>query len=76
MMGTYDGNVYAEDIPANLRLPNSFQEAIARFRNSDLAREYFGNRFVDAYAGTRQAQLDQFSAMVTDRELERFFELV
>lgn len=72
----FEGSAYDMDIDPALKLPGSFAEAIDRFRRSPLARGYFGNDFVEAYAGTRQTQHDQFAAMVTDRELERFFELV
>ncbi|MGO4560249.1 glutamine synthetase family protein [Mesorhizobium sp. 2RAF21] len=72
----FAGNVYAVEIPEALRLPTSFAESIARFRGSAYARKYFGDAFVNAYADTRKTQLEQFSALVTDRELERFFELV
>lgn len=71
-----EGNAYDNKTPEALRLPGSFAEAITRFRGSAAARRYFGDGFVDAYADTRTAQLEQFAAMVTDRELERFFELV
>ncbi|MFC7050001.1 glutamine synthetase family protein [Emcibacter nanhaiensis] len=70
------GNAYEAEVPEALRLPGSFAEAIERFRGSSVARSYFGDMFVDAYADTRAEQLHQFAAMVTDRELERFFELV
>jgi glutamine synthetase len=50
-------------------------EAIERFEASAFARDWFGDRFVDAFASTRRSQLDQFRAKVPDVELERFFEL-
>ncbi len=71
-----DQNAYENDPPEHLKFPGSFAEAIGRFRQSAEARQFFGDAFVEAYADTRQAQLEQFAAMVTDRELERFFELV
>jgi glutamine synthetase len=72
----FEGNAYEVEIPEALRLPGSFSESIERFKGSAHARRYFGDGFVDAYADTRRAQHDQFAALVTDRELERFFELV
>jgi len=70
------GNAYDLETPEALRFPTDFKEAIQRFHNSKEARAWFGDAFVDAYAGSRTTQLEQFAAMVTDRELERFFELV
>ena len=40
-----------------------------------VARELFGDTFVDHFADTREWQEREFRALVTDRELERFFEL-
>jgi glutamine synthetase len=71
-----DNNVYAAEVPEELRLPADFATAIKRFRQSPHARDYFGDTFVEAYADTRAAQLAQFNTFVTDRELGRFFELV
>lgn len=70
------GNAYKMEIAESQRLPAGFDAAITRFTESDLARHYFGDAFVDTYAGSRRAQYEQFQAMVTNRELERFFELV
>lgn len=53
----------------------SMPEAIERFRNSDLARDWLGDRFVDTYSAGRQGQYDAFRAKVPDVELERFFDL-
>ena len=69
-------NAYDLETPEALRFPTDFKDAIQRFHTSEQARAWFGAAFVDAYAGSRMTQLEQFAAMVTDRELERFFELV
>jgi glutamine synthetase len=42
---------------------------------SSVAREVFGNDFVDHFGGTRQHELRQFEEAVTDWELERYLEL-
>lgn len=68
-------NAYSAEIPAELRFPATFAEGIQRFRASKPAREIFGDAFVDHYADTRAWQEQEFRALVTDRELERFFEL-
>lgn len=67
---------YDMDIPAEHAIPGSLREAIDRFSGSAVARQVFGDGFVDAYADTRRTQLAQFNATVTDAELGRFFELV
>jgi glutamine synthetase len=53
----------------------SMPEAIARLRGSDFARDWLGDRFVDAFSATRQSQHDQFAKKVPDVELQRFFDL-
>jgi glutamine synthetase len=70
------GNVYLQDIPENLRFPASFSEAIDRFGNSAAARELFGDKFVEFYAESRSAQDRDFRTLVTDAELQRFFEYI
>lgn len=70
------GNVYKKmsEIPDALKFPNSFGEAIYRFDRSAVAREIFGNAFVDTYVASKYAQEQEFAALVTDVERQRFFE--
>jgi len=65
----------ADEVPQERRFPNDLTEAVKRFRTSRLAREVFGDDFVEMFAGTREAQAREFARMVTDKELERFLEL-
>ena len=64
-----------KDRPKEQRFPTGFADAIERFQKSEVAREAFGEDFVEMFAGTRRAQLREFNKMVTDKELERFLEL-
>jgi glutamine synthetase len=57
-------------------LPRSLQDAIARFRQSELARRWLGEEFVAHYAGTREWECRQFEKAVTDWELARYFESI
>jgi glutamine synthetase len=68
-------DAYAAEIPARLAFPGAFRDGIDRFRASTVARELFGDAFVDHFADTREWQEREFRTLVTDRELERFFEL-
>ncbi len=63
-----------KNIPAELRFPEGFAQAIDRFSGSTAARKLFGDDFVEMFAGTRAAQLREFARKVTDKELERFLE--
>ncbi|PHH70662.1 hypothetical protein CDD82_6993 [Ophiocordyceps australis] len=59
------------------RLPPTLAEATARFaRKSSIAREVFGDEFVDHYAGTRQNEVRLFGEAVTDWEVKRYIETV
>jgi glutamine synthetase len=68
------GNGYGQ-VPDALAFPRTMPEAISKFRVSTRAREWFGDRFVESFAATRQSQLDYFARKVTDAELHRFFDL-
>lgn len=52
----------------------SMPEGIERLRKSELATEWFGTRFAEAFASSRQSQYDAFRSKVPDVELERFFD--
>ena len=68
------GNAY--DITEAPPLPRSLPEAVERFQASALAREYFGEEFVDHYARMRQWEVETFQRAVTDWEQRRYFEQV
>lgn len=53
----------------------SMPEAIQRLQGSALARDWLGDRMVDSFAATRNAQHDAFRKKVPDVELARFFDL-
>ena len=66
-------NVGAEKIP---RAPRSLIETTRVFRQSDVARDWFGDAFVDHFAATREWEWRQWQDAVTDWELRRYFEIV
>jgi glutamine synthetase len=67
------GNGYeAKDAPP---LPRNLREATAWFERSAIARELFGQTFVEHYAMTRDFECRQAELAVTDWELQRYFEL-
>lgn len=71
------GSTYlnADRVSDSARLPASFLDAVQRFGDSPIARELFGEAFVSAFAGTREAQAREMAGTVTDIELERFLTL-
>src|SRR5204863_8074309 len=66
-------NAYTGDAPA---LPRTLAEATCRFRQSQVARRWLGDDFVEHYAGTRDWETRQFQKAVTDWELARYFESI
>jgi len=70
-----EGNAYLQKIPAKLRLPASYAEAIERFNRSKIAREWLGNEFVETFVSGRRAQEEEFRNLITEAEVERFLEL-
>jgi len=69
-----EGSAYADETVE--RLPRTLQEATARLAESKVARELFGERFVDHYVSTREWEWRKFGDAVTDWELRRYFEVI
>lgn len=67
------GNGYEADA---VELPGSLRDAATRMRDSALARELFGDAFVDHYAASRLWEARRFEQAVTDWELERYLEII
>ena len=57
-------------------LPTNLWEATQAMKESALAKELFGDAFVQHFTGTREWEWRQFSKVVTDWELQRYFEII
>ena len=68
--GTNQGG---EDVP---RAPRTLIETTRVFRQSALARDWFGDAFVDHFAATREWEWRQWLDAVTDWEMKRYFEII
>lgn len=71
-----DGNAYDVTFPPERQLPATLSEAAGRLKQSDAARELFGDAFVEHYAATREWEEREFRKQVTDWELARYFEII
>ena len=71
-----NGNAYDQQHPPELALPSSLDLAAAALRNSAVARELFGDEFVEHYAASREWECQEFRRHVSDWELERYFEII
>jgi glutamine synthetase len=68
--GTNQG---AENIP---RAPRTLIETTRVFRQSDVARDWLGDDFVEHFAATREWEWRQWQDAVTDWEMKRYFEII
>ena len=68
------GSGYADK--ANGTLPKNLLEATEAMKESDIAKELFGKEFVEHFTATREWEWRQFSKVVTDWELRRYFEII
>lgn len=68
------GNGY-KDI-SNGTLPTSLWDATQAMKNSPIAKELFGDKFVKHFSGSREWEWKQHLKAVTDWEYKRYFEIV
>ncbi|MEP6750161.1 MAG: glutamine synthetase family protein [Bacteroidota bacterium] len=68
------GNGYADK--KNGVLPANLWDASQAMKTSAVAKELFGDTFVQHFTGTREWEWKQFSKVVTDWELKRYFEII
>jgi glutamine synthetase len=57
-------------------LPANLLEATKAMKNSKVAKELFGEKFVEHFTQTREWEWRQFSKVITDWELKRYFEII
>ena len=60
----------------NRILHKNLLEATMAMKHSNVAKELFGDIFVEHFTGTREWEWQQFSKSVTDWELKRYFEII
>ncbi|MEM8548713.1 MAG: glutamine synthetase, partial [Pseudomonadota bacterium] len=70
------GNAYEVDMAPEFALPLTLGEAARRLRGSAVARDLFGDVFVDHYAYTREFEDEQQRRAVTSWQLDRYFEII
>ena len=70
------GNAYVATYPDALSFPPTLWDAAQRLKSSAMAREWFGDAFVEHFAATREWEERAFRRHVTDWELERYFEII
>ncbi len=68
------GNGYQDDTHG--RLPKSLEAANEAMKQSSVAKELFGEKFVTHFTQTRDWEIKQFAKVVTDWETKRYFEII
>ena len=58
------------------RLPRTLFDATRKMEESKIARELFGDGFIDHFAKTRHWEWKQYQESVTSWELQRYFEII
>ena len=71
-----EGNAYDHKFPEALALPRTLWESAQRLKQSRMAREWFGDAFVQHFAATREWEEREFRKHITDWELARYFEII
>jgi glutamine synthetase len=71
-----EGNAYDKKFPKRLAFPGTLWEAAQRLKSSKVAREWFGDDFVEHYAASREWEEREFRKHITDWEMERYFEII
>jgi glutamine synthetase len=71
-----EGNAYDHKFPEALALPRTLWESAQRLKQSRMAREWFGDAFVQHFAATREWEEREFRKHITDWELSRYFEII
>ena len=70
------GNAYDHKFPQRLALPRTLWDAAQRLKRSKMARDWFGDAFVDHYAATREWEEREYRRHITDWEMARYFEII
>ena len=68
------GNAYRDK--DREKLPENLLTATKKMAGSKIAKELFGEAFVDHFTKTREWEWQQFMNQVTDWELKRYFEII
>ena len=70
------GNAYDRSFPPEVQLPRTLWDAAQRLKASSMARDWFGDAFVEHYAASREWEEREFRKAITDWEMERYFEII
>lgn len=72
------GNAYEkqDELPEEWQLPGNLRDANGSFVQSGVARDWFGDTFVDHFSASRDWEVREYEKSVTDWQLKRYFEVI
>jgi len=70
------GNAYDANLPDNLKLHDTLWQSSQALSQSDMAKSWFGEAFVNHYVASREWEVREFNKHVSQWELERYFEII
>ena len=70
------GNAYEDPGPQAVALPSNLGQAAQALSDSRVARELFGDAFVDHFSLTREWEQREFNKHVSDWDMNRYFEII
>ena len=71
-----EGNAYDQQFPEHLHFPSTLWDAAQRLKHSSMARQTFGDEFVNHFAASREWEEREFRKHITDWELGRYLEII
>lgn len=70
------GNAYQQTFDTDLKLPETLWQSTQRLKKSSMARDYFGDEFVDHFSATREWEVREYRKHISQWELDRYFEII
>ena len=77
------GGAYDLEVEQKYQVPNDLKQAAYLFKNSESAKNLFGEEFVEHFSNTRIWEFDEYSknkkffdSSITSWELQRYFEII
>lgn len=70
------GNAYQQTFADDLKLPETLWQSAQALKTSTMARDYFGDEFVDHFVATREWEVREYRKHISQWELDRYFEII
>lgn len=70
------GSAYDQNFPEELQLPRTLWQAAQKLKASTMARQHFGDEFVDHFAASREWEEREYRKHISKWEMNRYFEII